>query len=323
MYEIFGGVDERPHPIHLNVNGQAHDLSVDPRTSLFDCLREHLGLTGTKKGCDQGARFGVAMDKIRFLQGDSDVAKTRIPGASAATTTLASAIWNARDQLVHELLKLAQDTRLAGLRAGEVETRDEGLFTRDGRGATYRRILELAGRDHIEVTGKSAVPYQTLKRTTSTYGAHFAEVRVDEDTGEVRVTRWASAFDGRRIVSPKQAASQMRGGIIQGIGMALWKRPCSTDAPAASSTPAWPTSTSPPTPTCPTSTCASWTGPIPSRPSEPGASVSWASSGWRRPLPTRSTTPPARASEPSPSPRTSCSHKQMDTGHPLVHYPIK
>ncbi|MFC5827158.1 (2Fe-2S)-binding protein [Nonomuraea insulae] len=44
-----------PIPVHLDVNGQAHDLSLDPRTSLLDCLRERLGLTGTKKGCDQGA----------------------------------------------------------------------------------------------------------------------------------------------------------------------------------------------------------------------------------------------------------------------------
>ncbi|GAA3236027.1 2Fe-2S iron-sulfur cluster-binding protein [Nonomuraea helvata] len=42
-------------PVHLHVNGQAHDLSLDPRVSLLDCLREHLRLTGTKKGCDQGA----------------------------------------------------------------------------------------------------------------------------------------------------------------------------------------------------------------------------------------------------------------------------
>ncbi|GAA3587411.1 2Fe-2S iron-sulfur cluster-binding protein [Nonomuraea rosea] len=39
----------------LIVNGQPHDLSLDPRISLLDCLRERLGLTGTKKGCDQGA----------------------------------------------------------------------------------------------------------------------------------------------------------------------------------------------------------------------------------------------------------------------------
>jgi xanthine dehydrogenase YagT iron-sulfur-binding subunit len=46
-----------PHaiPITLNVNGKSHSLRLDPRTTLLDALREHLDLTGTKKGCDQGA----------------------------------------------------------------------------------------------------------------------------------------------------------------------------------------------------------------------------------------------------------------------------
>ena len=39
-------------PVTLTVNGRKHDLRIDPRTSLLDCLREHLHLTGTKKGCD-------------------------------------------------------------------------------------------------------------------------------------------------------------------------------------------------------------------------------------------------------------------------------
>jgi len=41
-------------PVRLTVNGQTHDLSLDPRTTLLDALRDHLGLTGTKKGCDHG-----------------------------------------------------------------------------------------------------------------------------------------------------------------------------------------------------------------------------------------------------------------------------
>jgi xanthine dehydrogenase YagT iron-sulfur-binding subunit len=40
--------------VRLTVNGQAHDLALDPRTSLLDALRDHLGLAGTKKGCDHG-----------------------------------------------------------------------------------------------------------------------------------------------------------------------------------------------------------------------------------------------------------------------------
>lgn len=41
-------------PVTLRVNGKSHDLRIDPRTSLLDCLREHLHLTGSKKGCDHG-----------------------------------------------------------------------------------------------------------------------------------------------------------------------------------------------------------------------------------------------------------------------------
>jgi xanthine dehydrogenase YagT iron-sulfur-binding subunit len=41
-------------PVSLRVNGARHDLQLDPRTTLLDALREHLHLTGTKKGCDHG-----------------------------------------------------------------------------------------------------------------------------------------------------------------------------------------------------------------------------------------------------------------------------
>ena len=41
-------------PVSLTVNGKKYDLRIDPRTTLLDCLREHLHLTGSKKGCDHG-----------------------------------------------------------------------------------------------------------------------------------------------------------------------------------------------------------------------------------------------------------------------------
>jgi xanthine dehydrogenase YagT iron-sulfur-binding subunit len=40
--------------VNLNINGSLHSLDLDPRTTLLDAFREHLGLCGTKKGCDQG-----------------------------------------------------------------------------------------------------------------------------------------------------------------------------------------------------------------------------------------------------------------------------
>ncbi len=47
--------DPNAIPVLLNVNGKEHSLKLDPRTTLLDALREHLAITGPKKGCDQGA----------------------------------------------------------------------------------------------------------------------------------------------------------------------------------------------------------------------------------------------------------------------------
>ena len=54
-----------------------------------------------------------------------------------------------------------------------------------------------------------------------TFGAQFAEVRVHEDTGEVRVPRLLGVFDAGRIINPKTARSQLLGGMTWGLSMAL------------------------------------------------------------------------------------------------------
>ena len=47
-------IEGQPLPLSLTINGKKYQLSVEPWTSLLDLLREHLSLTGTKKGCDHG-----------------------------------------------------------------------------------------------------------------------------------------------------------------------------------------------------------------------------------------------------------------------------
>jgi xanthine dehydrogenase YagT iron-sulfur-binding subunit len=49
-----GSAVEGAVPITLRINGKAHKLQIDPRTTLLDCIRETVALTGTKKGCDHG-----------------------------------------------------------------------------------------------------------------------------------------------------------------------------------------------------------------------------------------------------------------------------
>ena len=60
-----------------------------------------------------------------------------------------------------------------------------------------------------------------MKYSMHSYCALFCEVRVNEVTGETRISRWLGSFDTERILNPKTAASQFRGGIIMGIGLAL------------------------------------------------------------------------------------------------------
>ena len=60
---------ENPKTVKLEINGRGHELALEPRVTLLDALREHLGLTGTKKGCDQGqcGACTVHVDGARVL----------------------------------------------------------------------------------------------------------------------------------------------------------------------------------------------------------------------------------------------------------------
>ena len=55
------------------------------------------------------------------------------------------------------------------------------------------------------------------------FGAQFAEVRVDPDLGTIRVVRFVGAFDAGHVMNAKTAHSQLMGGIVYGIGMALFE----------------------------------------------------------------------------------------------------
>jgi xanthine dehydrogenase YagR molybdenum-binding subunit len=200
-------------------------LAADGSVSIR-CSTNELG-TGTSTTQTQAAaeRLGLPAAKFEFVHGDSEMGKTRIPGASATTASVSAAIWAACDNIVRRLLRLVDraNSPLAGARYSDVESREGGLYLKAApqQGETYTDILLRAGCDAVEATGKAPLPYSMMKYSMHAYGAHFCEVRVDEDTSEVRIVRWVGAFDGGRIINPKHAKSQLQGGIIMGVGMAL------------------------------------------------------------------------------------------------------
>ena len=105
----------------------------------------------------------------------------------------------------------------------DIHAAEEGLFRKEQPQLrqTHAAILQRAGKDYVEAEHKTGAPLETLKYSMHSFAVQFCEVRVHQPTGEVRVTRWVGAFDCGRILNPKTAISQFRGGIIMGIGMAL------------------------------------------------------------------------------------------------------
>jgi xanthine dehydrogenase YagR molybdenum-binding subunit len=145
-------------------------------------------------------------------------------GGSSQSASIIAAVTAASEAMIKQLVKLAgNDSPLAGLKANQVEARDSGLCRRHDHGQceTYASILTRAGKSEFTVAASAPLPTEMLKYSMHSYCAQFCEARVNEMTGEIRISRWVGSFDTGHIINPKAAASQFRGGIIMGIGLAL------------------------------------------------------------------------------------------------------
>ncbi len=180
--------------------------------------------TATAQAQATSDRLGLDIDRVEIAYGDSDFPGAFIAGGSSQTASVGGAVMAAQRALVTELLKLAGNTSpLAGLKPDEVGGRDGGLAKLDEpeRFETYADILGRAQREEVTVEADAPPPLELEHWSMHSHGAQFAEVRVNAVTGEVRVSRFLGSFDCGRILNPKTAASQFRGGIIMGLGLAL------------------------------------------------------------------------------------------------------
>jgi xanthine dehydrogenase YagR molybdenum-binding subunit len=199
-------------------------LTADGR-AVVEMASHEMGMgTATVQAQHAAARLGLPIEAVSFVYGDTDLPPGTIAGGSSQTASIGAAIIAAYDALVPELLKLAgNDSPLAGLSADDVISAEGGLCKADepGRCESYVSILRRAGRDELAVEAAAPAPLEFQKYSMHSYGAQFAEVRVNAVTGEVRVSRFLGSFDCGRILNPKTATSQFKGGIIMGIGLAL------------------------------------------------------------------------------------------------------
>jgi xanthine dehydrogenase YagR molybdenum-binding subunit len=220
------GVATGTYPVYRMITAARLRLKADG-TAVVQTSCQEMGMgTETVQVQHAAERLALPMEKVRFEYGDSTLPTAGVAGGSSQSISVALAVHEASEKLLKELLDLAQkdaESPLKDADIADVHAVNEGVFYKEqpGRGASYVTLLKRANKAFIEVDHKTGAPLETLKYSMHSYAAQFCEARVNTLSGEVRISRFVGAFDTGRILNPKTALSQFRGGIIMGIGMAL------------------------------------------------------------------------------------------------------
>jgi len=204
----------KPHPpgyasVELRNDGSAEvvttvqDIGTGTRTMLAQVAAEELQLP---------------VDEVRVTVGDTSVGPPSPTSSGSATTpTMAPAVRAAAADARRQLMDAAAGQ--LGCAPGDV-TLDHGkLVAADGGSRSVAEVIEAMSPAAVHGWGELVAADDSV--SVRTFGAAVAEVSVDTGTGEVRVTRVVSVPDCGRVLNPTLVASQIIGGVTQGIGFAL------------------------------------------------------------------------------------------------------
>ena len=193
--------------------------------------------------------LGVPIEKIAVEIGDSSLPPAPVSGGSTTAATITAAVLAAGEMLRENLMKLAfadGKSKLNGKTMSEIDYADAEFFIKGDRSKTdaYADILLRNDKEMIEVcasgfpqnggglSGPQPPPCapdrfpaeqdtEAKKYSFHSFGAQFAEVLVDEDTGVIRVSRFTSVMDIGRVLNEKTCRSQVIGGVVYGLGQTL------------------------------------------------------------------------------------------------------
>ncbi len=169
--------------------------------------------------------FGLPPEHVRIAHGDSDQAPyAGLSGGSKITYTLGPAVMKAAEDARRQVLAIA---------AEHLEAHIDDLVLQDGRvyvrGLPARSVpvgqlatlsMQFAGK-YIPVYGRGQA---VVKDQSPIFGVHLARVRVDPETGRVQVLGYLAIHDVGRAINPPEVLSQIHGGVVQGIGRALYEQ---------------------------------------------------------------------------------------------------
>ncbi|HEY4216764.1 MAG TPA: xanthine dehydrogenase family protein molybdopterin-binding subunit [Gemmatimonadaceae bacterium] len=165
--------------------------------------------------------IGAKVSDVRTVLGDTE----RLPFASNSwgsitTASVGPAVRVAAEEARDSLFDAAAG--MLGAEPHDLESRDGEIHVKSSdRCMTIRAVCEKLG--DVMIIGQGSRGPNPENTAISAFGAQFAEVEVDIETGRVRVLRIVAAHDSGRIINPTLAESQLEGGIIQGLGYALFE----------------------------------------------------------------------------------------------------
>jgi xanthine dehydrogenase YagR molybdenum-binding subunit len=200
-------------------------LAIDGRAEVA-CATSDIG-TGTYTIMAQVAAdmLGLSLDNISVKLGDSNLPQSPVEGGSWIAASVSNGIVTTAEAIRDDLLRLAgqmPNSPFANAAPHQVALSDGRLVSkRDAsRAVSIADVMRHGAVDRIEME-KTTDPGHDATRANNTHAAIFAEVKVDEQLGVIRVTRVVSAVAAGRILNTKTGASQILGSVVGGIGMAL------------------------------------------------------------------------------------------------------
>jgi xanthine dehydrogenase YagR molybdenum-binding subunit len=190
------------------------------------CAASDIG-TGTYTIMAQVAAdsLGLPIENISVKLGDSSLPKAPVEGGSWMAASASHAVVATADEVRKQLLALAnkmKDSPLAGVSLEDTALADGKIISKKqpNRAVSIADAMRHGGSERIQAEQTREFPDDS-SHARNTHSAVFAEVKVDEELGVIRVTRVVSAIAGGRILNTKTAHSQIMGSVVWGIGMAL------------------------------------------------------------------------------------------------------
>jgi len=209
-----GGYPFRPGlgaaTIRINSDGTAHvlvgvtDIGTGAKSTMAIIASEALG---------------IPLNQIQLTNGDTDVTPYSVGESGSRTTAFTGpAVVAAAEDVRKQIFNLAASQLKT--KAEEIELRNGEVFVKND--PAQKRALSQVVAQAGELIGRATTnPNFPKEMDGKCFSAHFAEVEVDTWTGHVQITRYVAAHDSGTILNRLTAESQIKGGVVQGIGMAF------------------------------------------------------------------------------------------------------